>query len=241
MTQSTPISSGLDFASSQRTENPQMSPATEAAELPRAPILEDIDPAIAVLGEIAQWRRMLAGAQPHLVRIITNNIATLQAELETLLHPDRAVMAPVTDESAPVPRDLSQLDPNVREAVEYVLAIKDAERAEAERQAADAARIAYEEAVTAPRHAALRAPLMGHLASRAGENFRLRAPQRVTRLVSTPEARHTVAVNATRMEEARIAAAANHLGGPVEYAAPIPIAGIGASAPRAVITGVHMP
>ncbi len=205
----------------------------------------DVDPVTALICEIAEWRRRLAGAQPHLVPIITRQIESLQAELEALLRPEHATVAPAAEErtgekSAEI--DLGKLPLWARDIVREHLDRKAAERGEAERQAAEAARIAHEEAVTAPLRAALRAPMTGHMGNRPGENFRLRPPQRVTRLVSTPEARHTVAMIANRLHEARIAAAANRLGGPVETAAPpIPIAGVGAPRPRAVISSLHMP
>jgi hypothetical protein len=184
----------------------------------------DIDPAMVLLGEISQWRRKLAGAQPHIARVITNNIAALEAEYIALFHPELATPTPAAEEHAgekSVGIDLNKLPVWARDIVREHLDRKDAERAEAERQAVEAARIAHEADVTAHFRASLTAPQMGHL----------RSPRRLTRIVSTESQRLAAIVRQNRVEEARLGTAANHLGPRESQLETAPI-------PRASMTGL---
>jgi hypothetical protein len=101
--------------------------------------------------------------------------------------------------AAPQPRQADLSDPAlVRAAVEDYLVRK----AAAEKQAAEDARIAAEEAIAAERRAAKSAPHMGHMANVTG-NFRRAEHPRLTAVISTPEQRHFEATRQARLREAR--------------------------------------
>jgi hypothetical protein len=78
-----------------------------------------------------------------------------------------------------------------------------ARQAAAERQAAEDARLAAEEAILASRRAAKSAVHMGHMGNRSGENFHLAVRPSVTKCISTPEQRHFEATRQARLREAQ--------------------------------------
>ena len=107
-------------------------------------------------------------------------------------------MASPEDET--VQHDMSEVPAWARPMVEDYLARK----AAAERQEAEIARFAAEEAKLAERQAAKAAPMMSHMENGPGENFRRAEQPRVTAAVSTKEQRDLDAARQNRLKDARI-------------------------------------
>jgi hypothetical protein len=175
------------MASTPQNEQPRVLPAIDAAAEQRRAAID---------GEIAVLQRCLK-SYPY-----PQQAAWMRRRLDRLVAMRDAPADPRSPAPAESP-DLSKVPPWAREIVAEHIARQEAGRAAARRQAAEAEQRAHEEAVTADRRASLNAPMMGHMGNRAGENFRLREPQRLTRIFSTLEQRHIAAVRQRQAEDTR--------------------------------------
>jgi hypothetical protein len=187
--------------------------ATEAAELRRAINVE--------IANLQRWLKIHPQQAAWMQRRIDELIAWRDA-------PDgEAAPVEACAESYAMP-DLASVPEWARPIVQEHHGRQAADRAETERRAAQTARLSRERAATAYHRASLPAPQMGHMANASG-NFALRLPQRLIRMVSTPEQRHIASVREARVHEARVLDAGSRLGGPVEVAT--------AAIPRSSMTG----